>query len=445
MSYGDAQRDTNSRDYNTITKSLQYGQMLTFRPLPRNGVYGVWNTIYQFWYPGWNAADGKLKWTPINLSGGYFDAAKERSEIERAVLELHRMYYDKRRAQSKTVKSPLLEIGPKKNTYGPAKAVFGCLAEYKGDVRDVVMPDSTYEPTAKQEVEKGIRHWNQVVENGKLVYTPFLTRFQITASESKGTDNRDGKSTHYKICSPKPLIDDKFKGLLSGEFGQGCIWVHPDDLEVVQAYVKKMIKANTEGDFFAIQELVAPFFRAYPADNGDVVFVALMHDVPPVRFNVLETEAFTPGLLEAVKAQPYVYAFDPSTSLSLLGGYYYRDQQGKLVETTLKEIGAGFKSVDEDGNALTVINSKEVLAGWWPGRLWENRFNPFPYFDPPNFLIPFKTGCWLRDEAVRLGIPTVECDEDSGEIKLIGTPPEPVDFMTYFKPAKEVKTESVNL
>lgn len=442
--YGDAQRDDGGRDYNTITKSLKIGQVLTFRPLPRNGVYGVWSAVYQFWYPGWNAADNKPTQVPINISAGYFDTVKDRSDIERSVLAIHRMYYDKKYGKVKQgPKSPLIEIG-KNKTYGPSKVTFGCLAEYKGDVRDVVMPDSTYEPNQFQELEKGIRHFNQMVENGKLVYTPFLTRFQIAAIESKGVDNRKG-GTHYKLCKPSPMTDDKFKVLLSGEFGQGCIWVHPDDLGIVQAYIKKMIKANTEGDFFAIQELVAPFFRAYPADNGDVVFIALWHDTPPVRFNVLETEAFTPGLLEAVKAQSYVYAFDPSTNLSLLGGYYYRDQQGKLVETTLKEIGAGFKSVDEDGNALTVINGKEVLANWWSGRLWENRFNPFVQSEPTNYLIPFKTASWLRDEAVRLGIPTVECDEDSGEIKLIGTPPEPVDFMTYFKPAKEVKTESVNL
>lgn len=446
-SYGDAQRDQSGREYNTITKTLKVGEALTFRPLPRNGVFGVWDANYQFWYPGWNVANGSPKRTPINISGGYFDTAKDRSDAERAFLELHRLYYDKRRAQSNAVKNPLLQIGPEKGgyTYGPSKVMFGCLGEYKGDVRPIVMPDATYEPTPRQEVDKGIRHFSQIVENGKLIYTPFLTRFKVTATESKGTNALRGNS-HWTNYFPTPLIEDKFKGLLSGEFGQGCIWVHPDDLEPVQIYVKKMIKAQADGDFFAIQELIAPYFRAYPADNGDVVFVALMHDVPPVRFNVLETEAFTQGLLDAVKAQTYVYDFDPSTQLSLFGGYYYRNERGKLVETTLEEIGKGFKSVDEEGNATTVINGKEVQAGWWAGRLWENRFNPFVYAEWPNLFIPYKTAAWLRDEAVRLGIPTVDCDEDSGEIKVIGNPPEPVDFASYFQQSRQaVQTQSVNL
>lgn len=430
--YGDAKRQEFQKEFGDITKGLNFGEAVIFRPLPRNNIYSVWSPVRRFWYPGFNVASGALKWTPVNVSGEFFDPLVERSPAEEALLELYRRYFGKRFQGQKL--EPLTRIG-QTYSFGQEKTRFGCLAEYKGQVRDIIVPDSTYQPTTRQEVEKGIYHYNRLVEGGKLVFTPFLTRFQVTAVKSRNISNLT--KTHYRLFTPTPLLDDKFRRILPAEFGDGCIMVHPDDLSGVLDYTSRMIKANNDGDFFAMRELRPAYYRAYPDAYGEVVFVSLMHSVPPVRFNVLENGAFTKSFIEELEKQEYIYTFDPPTQTSLLGGYYYRDSVGKMVETSLERFKGRVVEVLDDGVIAELddgvnakLDSSHVVIKWCSGRLWDNRFNPFPHLpdDKTNLLIPIKTAYWLRDEAVKLGIPTVDFNEDTSEVMPIGEPPMPVDF-----------------
>ena len=368
-------------------------------------IISAYPAVYRFWYPSFNTEENRQVNAVFNLSAGlqnvdgflyeYPNSSANRSQAEQNFIALHNeiLKLRKNRLRQKLEAGGLgaeeIEDRVKKYRlfkrfdafqFGPGSKVHGCQAVVGSEVRSVELKATTVNPKGNRyrepEFEVGIRQIFSQVENDKLVYPPFLTRIMIEGVLSKYTAN----NKPYLVYRPTPLVPDEFKMILPKSF-YNCVWVHPDDVEIIQNYLKA--KAEPENIY---RDIPIPFYKDYPDENGVLVFISRQNPEETVEVrNIYDVDKeLTPEIVKKIAERKDSFEFDPSTQESLLGGNYVEEPTtGRFLFLTNEQI-AQANTGEKDGDGNVIVDLSKIGLGEYKlplrehiGKLVRSPFNPF--------------------------------------------------------------------
>jgi len=368
-------------------------------------IISAYQAVYRFWYPSYNFEKDRQANAVFNLSAGlqdvdgflyeYPNSNVSRSQAEQSFINLHneilklRKNNLRKKLENGGLGAEEIEDRVKKYRlfkrfdafqFGPGSKVYGCQAIIKGEVRSVELKATTVNPKGNRyrepEFEVGIRQIFSTIEDDKLVYPPFLTRIMIEAVMSKYTANKKP----YLVYKPTPLVPEEFKNVLPKSF-YNCIWVHPDDVEIVQNYL--IAKAEPENIY---RDIPIPFYRDYPDNNGTLAFVSRQNPEEIVEImHIYDIDKeLTPEIVKKIAERKDSFEFDPSTQESLLGGNYVEEPTTERFLFLNNEQIAQAKTGEKDGEGNIIVDLAKIGLGEYKlplrehvGKLVRSPFNPF--------------------------------------------------------------------
>ncbi len=425
-------------------------------------VSGYPKATYRFWYPSFNIEQQAQHTATFNLSGGlrkfeghlyeYDNSSTKRSEIETNFIRLHNDIVTRKKEQ---LKNKLERVGTSEDeiskrlanfqfkvSFGVGSTVYGCQAVVDDkEVRSVEIKATTMNPKRNKyrapEFEVGIQQIFSLVEDDKLVYPPFLTQIQIKSKLSKYT----ARNASYLIYIPEPVVAEEFKKILPASF-RGCVWVHPDDADLVISYIKESNQIENIG-----KNLPVPYYKDYPDENGTLIFVSRQLDPEIVEVkNIYDIDkTLTQEIIEKIANRRNSFEFDPSTQESLLGGHYVEDPRtGRFIFLSNEEIEqAKTDETDEEGNIivdLAKIGKGDFSASVreYTGKLVKSPFNPF-FINNEGDLI-WSDAEEIAELAESYGIPVYRPGQydDSSSEGVDESPPFDVDPDVASKPVANV-------
>ncbi len=365
-------------------------------------ISGYPKATYRFWYPSFNIEQQEQCTATFNLSGGlrkfeghlyeYDNTSTKRSEIETNFIRLYNDIVTRKKEQ---LRNKLQRVGTSeeditkrltnfqfKINFGAGSTVYGCQAVVDDkEVRSVEIKATTMNPKRSRyrspEFEMGIQQIFSLVENDRLVYPPFLTQIQISSKLSR-YKTREGAP--YLIYIPEPVVAEEFKKILPASF-RGCVWVHPDDADLVINYIRESNQIENIG-----KNLLVPYYKDYPDENGTLIFVSRQPDPEIVEVkNIYDIDAtLTQEIIEKIANRRNSFEFDPSTQESLLGGHYVEDPRtGRFIFLSSEEIEEA-KTGETDEEGSVIVNLDPIGKGDFSapvkeyiGKLVKSPFNPF--------------------------------------------------------------------
>jgi hypothetical protein len=335
--------------FNPYKQFKNPGDYFTFRFLTYPTV------CYRFTYPTYNPETKKDTVANFNLTNHVLNTYAERGSVEEGILgvwqealakksEAVKENLTRQRKSPAEIDKALEQVAIKNgflDFFGPRSRIYGAQILHRNQPETLDIKSTSYNPLNSRSpvLDTGIQQLMNLTEDGKLVYTPFLSKWSLTCTDI-------GKK--WNAFAPSISLPEEYKRLLPASFAM-CIWCHPDDVDEVQGYLVKRMSGL---------DVPAPDYRDYPSETGDIVFIERTGELDPVIINLYDgplAEDFGPEVIEAIANRPSFYDFTPSTDDSLLGGW--------AIET-------------EDGNREYVIEGTEG-AKWIPGKFEKRPFNPY--------------------------------------------------------------------
>ena len=421
----------------------------------------------QFQYPSHDMVTAKGKRGSFNLNGRtkgklltFADERQKDTPSEGKMISIYKALLDKRLSQAKVrlneqgitdpkaIEQELKKVSifPNAHKYcwGELGNVFGFQAFYKGKIEALDCKSETYNPLARtqnQEFQKGLfqlagEFVTKLDDANKpadfLVNTPFVTEFKFTGRKSINSNKDDnGNPKHWLVYQPEALCPEKFQGILQVPLeGDSWSYIHPDDFPLVQEYYSQLQRGNNPAP---------PSVRDYPSDDGNLTFVCQSHQASTVNV-VNDTTGITAEMVAKLKERKPTFYYAPCSELSLMGGYYYINENEQWVTVDLETAKANTTGkFDEDNNPYCVIDGKTVLVKHHIGLLWKRPLNPTALLANMEYAFPNDSEREsIQTMAEKAGIPTLKD-------VLAGKTPSPYTFkvVTEMPLAEQTKAPDV--
>lgn len=231
------------------------------------------------------------------------------------------------------------------------------------------------------ELNRGIKQFNEEIIQGKdgknyFRYPPFITEFILTAQAP-----RKPFGDSHLTWRPTAQLHEDYQTFLPEEYS-GALALHPDDVDIVRAYLtlpREKRKATPP-----------PAYREYPSEEGLLVYISMDNPtLPPTKaINVLDgplADRFTPELLKKIAEYGEYHGFRPNTQEGLLGGYFYdypsyeyeitSEIQGKTLKAKGKTgsrriyVEAGYEFAVKDNKPVVEVDGHDAPFEWYEGIL----------------------------------------------------------------------------
>lgn len=194
-------------------------------------------------------------------------------------------------------------------------------------------------------LNRGIKQFNEELITGGdgkryFRFPPFITEFILTAEKPKKQFNE-----FHLNWRPTAVLHEDYQEFLSEEYS-GALALHPDDVDIVRAYLTlpSAKRAATP----------PPAYREHPSEAGLLVYISMDNPfLPPTKaINVLDgplAERFTPELLKKIAEYGEYHGFRPNTQQGLLGSEFY-DYPTYEYEITSEIAGKPFTAKGKTGS-----------------------------------------------------------------------------------------------